>query len=147
MYPLKNKDLYKRMTYVKGCIFLFCDRKQSLHPVSILVASLTMMIGMRSFILSSLHSMCWENFEDCILIFAKSTFYEFKQLKIAMQDLSSKHIIPHMEQKIRVLNQQVFTPISDFKCYDLYFRTRLFSAVFALSLSLPDLISQLFRSL
>lgn len=26
-----------------------------------------------------------------------------------MQDLSSKHIIPHMEQKIRVLNQQVFT--------------------------------------
>ncbi|KAG5524716.1 hypothetical protein RHGRI_031404 [Rhododendron griersonianum] len=29
------------------------------------------------------------------------------ELKIAMQDLSSKHIIPHMEQKIRVLNQQV----------------------------------------
>lgn len=30
-----------------------------------------------------------------------------KQMKDFMQDLSSKHIIPHMEQKVRVLNQQV----------------------------------------
>lgn len=32
---------------------------------------------------------------------------DMDELKIAMQDLSSKHIIPHMEQKIRFLNQQV----------------------------------------
>lgn len=31
----------------------------------------------------------------------------WKQIKDLMQDFSSKHIIPHMEQKIRVLNQQV----------------------------------------
>lgn len=29
------------------------------------------------------------------------------QIKDLMQDLSSKHIIPNMEQKIRILNQQV----------------------------------------
>ncbi|KAL6988128.1 hypothetical protein U1Q18_013875 [Sarracenia purpurea var. burkii] len=32
---------------------------------------------------------------------------DIDELKNTMQDLSSKHIIPHMEQKIRVLNQQV----------------------------------------
>ncbi|XP_021845470.1 uncharacterized protein [Spinacia oleracea] len=29
------------------------------------------------------------------------------QIKVLMQDLTTKHIIPHMEQKIRALNQQV----------------------------------------
>ncbi|KAE8125213.1 hypothetical protein FH972_020046 [Carpinus fangiana] len=32
---------------------------------------------------------------------------DFNKIKDLMQDLSSKHIIPYMEQKIRVLNQQV----------------------------------------
>ncbi|KAJ4962216.1 hypothetical protein NE237_022155 [Protea cynaroides] len=32
---------------------------------------------------------------------------DVSEIKDLMQDLSSKHIIPHMEQKIRVLNQQV----------------------------------------
>ncbi|PSS15857.1 Trafficking protein particle complex subunit like [Actinidia chinensis var. chinensis] len=32
---------------------------------------------------------------------------DMDELQNSMQDLSSKHIIPHMEQKIRVLNQQV----------------------------------------
>uniref|UniRef100_A0A5B6ZRC8 Putative trafficking protein particle complex subunit 8 n=1 Tax=Davidia involucrata TaxID=16924 RepID=A0A5B6ZRC8_DAVIN len=32
---------------------------------------------------------------------------DLDEIKNIMQDLSSKHIIPHMEQKIRVLNQQV----------------------------------------
>ncbi|KAA8518448.1 hypothetical protein F0562_015922 [Nyssa sinensis] len=32
---------------------------------------------------------------------------DLDEIKNVMQDLSSKHIIPHMEQKIRVLNQQV----------------------------------------
>ncbi|GMP98560.1 hypothetical protein CsSME_00046396 [Camellia sinensis var. sinensis] len=32
---------------------------------------------------------------------------DMDELQNVMQDLSSKHIIPHMEQKIRVLNQQV----------------------------------------
>lgn len=32
---------------------------------------------------------------------------DLNELKDMVQDLSSKHIIPHMEQKIRVLNQQV----------------------------------------
>ncbi|KAL3839351.1 hypothetical protein ACJIZ3_023942 [Penstemon smallii] len=32
---------------------------------------------------------------------------DIEELKTTMQDLSSKHIIPHMELKIRVLNQQV----------------------------------------
>uniref|UniRef100_A0A7N0ULV5 Trafficking protein particle complex subunit 8 n=1 Tax=Kalanchoe fedtschenkoi TaxID=63787 RepID=A0A7N0ULV5_KALFE len=32
---------------------------------------------------------------------------DLNEIKILMQDLTSKHIIPHMEQKIRVLNQQV----------------------------------------
>lgn len=32
---------------------------------------------------------------------------DFNEIKDLMQDFSSKHIIPHMEQKIRVLNQQV----------------------------------------
>lgn len=32
---------------------------------------------------------------------------DFSKIKNAMQELSSKHIIPYMEQKIRVLNQQV----------------------------------------
>ena len=46
-------------------------------------------------------------------------------MKDFMQDFSSKHIIPHMEQKIRVLNQQVvpssmFYWISDMK-RTLYF--------------------------
>ncbi|KAF9605425.1 hypothetical protein IFM89_017164 [Coptis chinensis] len=34
-------------------------------------------------------------------------FDDLSEIKDLMQDLSSKHIIPHMEQKIRVLNQQV----------------------------------------
>ncbi|XP_010247554.1 PREDICTED: trafficking protein particle complex subunit 8 isoform X2 [Nelumbo nucifera] len=32
---------------------------------------------------------------------------DLNEIKDLMQDLSSKHIIPHMEQKIRMLNQQV----------------------------------------
>ncbi|RVW72667.1 Trafficking protein particle complex subunit 8 [Vitis vinifera] len=45
---------------------------------------------------------------------------DFNEIKDLMQDFSSKHIIPHMEQKIRVLNQQVvpssiFYRISDMK--------------------------------
>ncbi|MCL7035596.1 hypothetical protein MKW94_008394 [Papaver nudicaule] len=32
---------------------------------------------------------------------------DINEMKELMQDLSSKHIIPHMEQKIRLLNQQV----------------------------------------
>ncbi|XXG85723.1 hypothetical protein AAC387_Pa11g0756 [Persea americana] len=32
---------------------------------------------------------------------------DHNEMKDFMQDLSSKHIIPHMEQKVRVLNQQV----------------------------------------
>ncbi|XP_058085040.1 uncharacterized protein LOC131232663 [Magnolia sinica] len=32
---------------------------------------------------------------------------DLNEIKDLMQDLSSKHIIPHMEQKIRLLNQQV----------------------------------------
>lgn len=32
---------------------------------------------------------------------------DFNEIKDLMQDLSSKHIIPHMEQKIRLLNQHV----------------------------------------
>ncbi|XP_007028000.2 PREDICTED: trafficking protein particle complex subunit 8 isoform X1 [Theobroma cacao] len=34
-------------------------------------------------------------------------FDDFNEIKDLMQELSSKHIIPYMEQKIRVLNQQV----------------------------------------
>lgn len=33
-----------------------------------------------------------------------------------MQDLTTKHIIPHMEQKIRALNQQVYCWLSDSLC-------------------------------
>lgn len=36
-----------------------------------------------------------------------SNLYKLGQIKDLMQDLSTKHIIPYMEQKIRVLNQQV----------------------------------------
>ncbi|GAB4857152.1 hypothetical protein Ancab_015062 [Ancistrocladus abbreviatus] len=32
---------------------------------------------------------------------------DIDEIKLLMQDLSTKHIIPHMEQKIRMLNQQV----------------------------------------
>ncbi|KAL2900811.1 Trafficking protein particle complex subunit 8 [Bienertia sinuspersici] len=32
---------------------------------------------------------------------------DIDQIRVLMQDLTTKHIIPHMEQKIRVLNQQV----------------------------------------
>ncbi|XP_027923371.1 trafficking protein particle complex subunit 8 [Vigna unguiculata] len=32
---------------------------------------------------------------------------DIDEIKVLMQDLSSKHIIPNMEQKIRILNQQV----------------------------------------
>ncbi|XP_050384005.1 uncharacterized protein LOC126800653 isoform X2 [Argentina anserina] len=35
------------------------------------------------------------------------TVDDFNEIKDLMQDFSSKHIIPYMEQKIRVLNQQV----------------------------------------
>ncbi|XVE61381.1 hypothetical protein DITRI_Ditri06bG0034900 [Diplodiscus trichospermus] len=35
------------------------------------------------------------------------TFDDFNGIKDLLQELSSKHIIPYMEQKIRVLNQQV----------------------------------------
>ncbi|XVF07518.1 hypothetical protein REPUB_Repub06bG0146000 [Reevesia pubescens] len=45
--------------------------------------------------LPSEHLGCFLNFDD------------FNAIKDLMQELSSKHIIPYMEQKIRVLNQQV----------------------------------------
>lgn len=53
-------------------------------------------------------------------ILTKIYCVRWKQIKDLMQDFSSKHIIPHMEQKIRVLNQQVvsssiFYMISDMK--------------------------------
>ncbi|KAI7991478.1 Trafficking protein particle complex subunit 8 [Camellia lanceoleosa] len=35
---------------------------------------------------------------------------DMDELQNVMQDLSSRHIIPHMEQKIRVLNQQLLPP-------------------------------------
>ncbi|CAA3007877.1 trafficking particle complex subunit 8 isoform X1 [Olea europaea subsp. europaea] len=40
--------------------------------------------------------------QDCFL-----NVDDIDELRNAMQDLSSKHIIPHMELKIRILNQQV----------------------------------------
>jgi hypothetical protein len=55
-----------------------------------------------------------------------------------MQDLSSKHIIPYMEQKIRVLNQQVLyieflssyvMEILYFLMYDLFFFFASYSIV------------------
>ncbi|GLT94814.1 hypothetical protein SLE2022_125350 [Rubroshorea leprosula] len=45
--------------------------------------------------LPSQHLGCFLNIDD------------FNEIKNIMQELSSKHIIPYMEQKIRVLNQQV----------------------------------------
>ncbi|XP_021755995.1 trafficking protein particle complex subunit 8-like [Chenopodium quinoa] len=37
------------------------------------------------------------------------------QIKVLMQDLTTKHVIPHMEQKIRALNQQVSATRKGFK--------------------------------
>ncbi|KAK7378868.1 hypothetical protein VNO80_04316 [Phaseolus coccineus] len=40
---------------------------------------------------------------------------DIDEIKVLMQDLSSKHIIPNMEQKIRILNQQVSATRKGFK--------------------------------
>lgn len=40
-------------------------------------------------------------------LISKIFAYTLEQLRNAMQDLSSNFIIPQMEQRIRVLNQQV----------------------------------------
>ncbi|ESW34971.1 hypothetical protein PHAVU_001G196200 [Phaseolus vulgaris] len=40
---------------------------------------------------------------------------DIDEIKVLMQDLSSKHIIPSMEQKIRILNQQVSATRKGFK--------------------------------
>jgi hypothetical protein len=46
---------------------------------------------------------CWLNTDD------------LNEIKDFMQDLASNHIIPYMEQKIRVLNQQVATTRKGFR--------------------------------
>ncbi|XP_073222762.1 uncharacterized protein [Cicer arietinum] len=47
---------------------------------------------------------------DCFL-----NIDDINEIKDLMQDLTSKHIIPNMEQKIRVLNQQVSATRKGFK--------------------------------
>ncbi|GMH29958.1 hypothetical protein Nepgr_031801 [Nepenthes gracilis] len=40
---------------------------------------------------------------------------DIDEIKLLIQDLSAKHIIPHMEQKIRILNQQVSSTRKGFR--------------------------------
>ncbi|XP_006650699.2 trafficking protein particle complex subunit 8 isoform X1 [Oryza brachyantha] len=57
----------------------------------------------KSYGLHNQEGACWLNMDD------------LNEIKDFMQDLASNHIIPYMEQKIRVLNQQVATTRKGFR--------------------------------
>lgn len=115
-----------KISEVEAIHFYYCDRKLMLHLVSLLAVFSTLMILMRWLIFLPLVNKLTiiQDFMSMITewseILTKICCVSWKQIKDLMQDFSSKHIIPHMEQKIRVLNQQVvpssiFYRISDMK--------------------------------